>query len=162
MADFKIIETQEQFDERIKERLERAEKSAANKAREEFAGWTSPDDLKALNDAHAQELEALRTTQAKELEKYAGYDEKFTAQEKKIHELETSALKFKIATEKGLSPEAVEFLKGDSEDAIKDSADKLVKLSGGSPVGFTKNTEPRTNPTAEAFREIARKYGKAN
>lgn len=37
MAEFKVINTQEEFDERIKERLERAEK----KVREEYKGWTS-------------------------------------------------------------------------------------------------------------------------
>ena len=162
MAEFKIIETQEQFDERIKERLERAEKNAEKKIREEFAGWTSPDDLKALNDAHAGELSALKDAQAKELEKFAGYDEKFNTQAARIKELETDALKTRIATEKGLPASAVEFLHGEDEQAIKDSADKLAKLSGsGHALGFTRNTEEKTNPSAEAFREIARKYGKA-
>lgn len=161
MADFKIIETQEQFDERIKERVERAERNAEKKIREEFTGWTSPADLQALNEAHAGELSALKETHAKELEKYAGYDEKFNTQAARIKELETDALKVRIATERGLPTSAVEFLNGDNEDAIKDSADKLAKLSGSAHAfGFTRNTEEKTNPTADAFREIARKYGK--
>ena len=161
MADFKVIETQEQFDERIKERLERAEKNAEKRIREEFTGWTSPADLQAINDAHAGELSALKDAQAKELEKYAGYDEKFSTQAARIKELETYALKVRIANEKGLPSSAVEFLRGDDEDAIKDSADKLAKLSGSAHAfGFTRNTEEKTNPSAEAFREIARKYGK--
>ena len=161
MADFKAIETQEQFDERIKERIERAEKAAEKKIREEYTGWTSPDDLKALNEAHAGELSALKDAQAKELEKFAGYDEKFNTQAARIKELETDALKVRIANEKGLPASAGEFLRGDDEDAITDSADKLAKLSGGAHAfGFTRNTEETTNPTTEAFREIARKYGK--
>jgi hypothetical protein len=157
MAEFKVIETQEQFDERIKERIERAEK----KIREEFTGWTSPADLQALNEAHAGEISALKDAQAKELEKYAGYDEKFNTQAARIKELETDALKVRIANEKGLPTSAVEFLRGDDEETITDSADKLAKLSGSAHVfGFTRSTEEKTNPTAEAFREMARKYGK--
>ena len=41
MADFKIIETQEQFDEAIKARLERDRESYARK----FEGWISPEEF---------------------------------------------------------------------------------------------------------------------
>ena len=47
MADFKAITNQEEFDAAIKDRLERAER----KIREEYKGWTSPDDLKKLAKA---------------------------------------------------------------------------------------------------------------
>ena len=151
---FKIIETQEQFDERIKERIERAEKHA----REEFKGWTSPDDLKALNEKHAGEIKALNEKHSKELEKYAGYDEKFAAQASEIKGLKTSALKSRIAMEKHLPADAVEFLLGDDEETISASAEKLAKLSGAnSVISYTKNTEkPAGDAKTEAFRQLAR------
>lgn len=155
MTDFKAITTQEEFDERIKERLERAEK----KARESFNGWTSPDDLKSLSAKHSDEIKALKEAHAKEMEKYAGYDEKFNEQATKIHTLEVSALKTRIATEKKLPMGAVEFLQGEDEQSITDSADRLSKLSAGSHIGFVRSSEQTSESTFNSqLRELARKF----
>ena len=54
--EFKSINTQEDFDARIKERLERAEKAV----KKSFDGWTSPDDLKAIQAKHEEELKKLK------------------------------------------------------------------------------------------------------
>jgi len=157
MADFKEITTQEEFDERIKQRIERAEK----KVREEFANFISPDDMKAIKESHANEIEKLKASHAEELKKYEGYDEKFTAQATRIHELETSALKTKIAMAKKLPMDAIEFLNGDDEKSITESADKLSKLSAPTNVGFTRNTESGTDVSGDAYyRELAQQFAK--
>lgn len=157
MTDFKPINTQEEFDERIKERLERAEK----KTRESFNGWTSPDDLKSLSAKHSDEIKALKEAHAKEMEKYAGYDEKFNKQASKIHSLEVSALKTRIATEKKLPMDAVEFLQGEDEQSITDSADRLSKLSSGTHVGFVRSSEPASESSLDSqFRSLAQKFSK--
>lgn len=158
MADFKAITTQEEFDERIKERIERAEK----KVREEFKGWASPDDLKTMTEKHGEEITKLKDAHTEELKKYAGYDEKFSTQASRIHELEVSALKTKIANEKKLPWDAVEFLQGDDEKSINESADKLSKLSAHSAT-FTRNTE-RDNVESKDFmwRDLASKLPSHN
>lgn len=157
MGDFKVIETQEEFDERIKERISRAEK----KVRDEYSGYMSADEIKGLKANHAKEIEDLKASHAKELEKYAGYDEKFATQATRIHELETSALKTKIALGKRLPLDAVEFLSGDDEKTITESADKLSKLSAPTNVGFTRNTETRSDGSTESvYRELAQKFAK--
>ena len=157
MADFKEITTQEEFDERIKQRIERAEK----KVRDEYAGFMSVDDVKNLKADHAKEIEKLKASHAEELKKYEGYDEKFTAQATRIHELETSALKTKIAMAKKLPMDAVEFLQGDDEKTITESADKLSKLSAPTNVGFTKNTESPADKSSDAlYRELAQQFAK--
>lgn len=157
MADFKEITTQEEFDERIKERISRAEK----KVRDEYANWLKPDALDALKAEHAQEIAKLNASHAEALKKYEGYDEKFTAQETKIHALETSALKTKIAMAKKLPMDAVEFLQGDDEKTITESADKLSKLSAPTYVGFTKNTESPADKSSDAlYRELAQQFAK--
>lgn len=154
MAEFKVIETQEEFNARLKERVERAERLA----REEFNGWTSPDDLQKLNEAHAKEIETLNAAHAKEMEKYAGYDDKFKEFTGKIHELETTQMKTRIANEKRLPFDAIEFLTGDDEESISASADKLSKLSVHRQTGFVRNTEePVGDSKEQAFRELARK-----
>ena len=157
MADFKEITTQEEFDERIKERLSRAEK----KIREEYSGYMSVDDVKILKADHAKEIEKLKASHADELKKYEGYDEKFTAQATRIHELETSALKTKIAMAKKLPMDAVDFLQGDDEKSITESADRLSKLSAPTNVGFTRNTESGSDTSSEAmYRELAQSLAK--
>lgn len=137
MADFKAINTQEEFDSAIKDRLERQDK----KTREEFKGWMSPDDLKALNEKHQTEIKSLNEAHLKELEKYAGYDEKVSAYEAKIKGLEVSALKTRIANEKKLPFDAIEFLQGEDEESITASAERLSKLSGAHSQGYVRNTE---------------------
>ncbi len=155
MTDFKAINTQEEFDERIKERITRAEK----KVRDEFKDWASPEAVQKLKDSHSQEIESLNTTHAEALKKYAGYDEKFTAYEKEIHDLKIGSLKTKIAIDKKLSLDAVEFLQGDDEKSIAESADKLSKLSAPTNVGFTRNTESSTTGT-DVYRELAQQFAK--
>lgn len=138
MADFKVINTQEEFDSAIKDRLERQDK----KTREEFKGWMSPDDLKALNEKHQTEIKSLNEAHLKELEKYAGFDDRVSAYEAKIKGLEVSALKTRIANEKKLPFDAIEFLQGEDEKSITESAERLVKLSGAQhSQGYVRNTE---------------------
>lgn len=156
MAEFKVINTQEEFDERIKERIERAEKKAA----EAFKGWLSPDDVKALNDAHKGEIEKINAAHSEEMKKYAGYDDKFNEQAEKIKSLEMAALKTKIATEKKLPLDAVEFLQGEDEESITANAEKLLKLSGGYSVGFVRNTETPTDNTEQQWRDLSRSLQK--
>ena len=141
MTDFKPINSQEEFDERLKDRLARAE----SKVRDEYKDWLSPEAVQKLKDGHAQELK-----------KYEGYDEKFTTQQTRIHELEVGALKTKIAISKKLPMDAIEFLQGDDEKSITESADRLSKLSAPAFSGFTRNTEPSVEASSDAaYRELA-------
>lgn len=156
MAEFKVINSQEEFDERIKERIERAEKKAA----EAFKGWLSPDEVKALNEAHKGEIEKINAAHSEEMKKYAGYDDKFNEQAEKIKSLEMAALKTKIATEKKLPLDAVEFLQGEDEESITANAEKLLKLSGGYSVGFVRNTETPTDNTEQQWRDLSRSLQK--
>lgn len=156
MAEFKTINTQEEFDNAIKDRLNRAE----NKIREEYKGWTSPDDLKKITEKHGEELKALNTQHSKDMEKYAGYDEKFKDFESKIHGYEVSALKIKVALDKKLPPESVEFLQGEDEQSITESAERLAGLTAPHSVGFTRNTEKATDDKNSMWLELSQKLAK--
>ena len=57
MSEFKIIETQEQLDAVIGERISRAEKKAAEKAVEKFADY---DDVKTKNAEYEKTITELR------------------------------------------------------------------------------------------------------
>lgn len=159
MAEFKTITTQEEFDSAIKDRLDRADK----KVREEFRGWMSPDEVKGLRESFQKDLKDLTEAHSKEMEKYAGYDDKFKAQEAEIRSLKIGAMKVRIANEKKLPMEAVDFLQGDSEESISESADRLSRLTGPNGFsGFTRNTEPdkAVDQKERELRELARKFGR--
>jgi hypothetical protein len=144
MAEFKVINTQEELDAIIKDRVERAERKI-RETRESYKDWISPADAQKAAEEHQAQIDALNEAHSKELEKYAGYDEKFKEFEAKIHGYELNALKARIAREKSLPYDAIEFLKGEDEATITESAEKLSKFSQASKAtqahGFTRDTE---------------------
>ena len=157
MADFKTINTQEEFDNAIKDRLNRAE----SKIRDEFKGWLSPEEQAKAKEQHKAEIDGLKQAHSKELEKYAGYDEKFAEMANTIHGYEVSNLKLKIAQEKKLPFDAVEFLQGDDEKTISESADRLASLTATQhSYGFTRNTETGGNDKDAMWRELSQSLRK--
>lgn len=147
MTDFKPINTQEEFNERLKDRLEQAKRSARD-------GWTSPDDLKAIEAKHKEELQKLVDAHKKEVEKYSGYEAKFEEQTKKIHDLEINGWKTRAIMDKHLTADAIEFLSGEDEESINASADRLLSLTGANR-GFVKNPEPKAEPN-DVWKDLVR------
>ena len=129
-TDFKVIETQEQLDSIIKDRLARAEKNAAK----QYEGYTSPDDLKSLKEAHKKELEDLTAKYSAELDKFKDVEEQLKEKDDKIHAYEISSVKNNVARELDLPYEAIEFLQGDDEKSIKESAERLKTMTGNKTV----------------------------
>lgn len=124
MSEFKAIETQEQFDAAIGERLKR-ERDTVKK---EYAGYLSPEDVEkkysgylSPEDVEKKYKDHLSPDKAAELNtKLKGY--------------ETDSVKTRIAHENGLSYEAIGFLRGDDEESIRKSAESLKGLIGASNV----------------------------
>lgn len=122
---FRVIETQEQLDEIIQQRLSRAEKQYAK----QYEGWTSPEDLEKLLGTHKQEIENLNTAHAKELEKFNDVTAQLEEKDKQLHQYAVGTVKNSVARELNLPYEAVEFLQGENEQEIRESAERLSKLS---------------------------------
>ena len=140
MSEFKVIETQEQFEERLKDRLKRERESVRKEyegflspsdVAERYKGFLSPDDVKEKYKNHLSpdEVEKLNS-------KIKGY--------------ETASVKTRIAHETGLSYEAIEFLKGDDEDSIRKSAESLKGLVGINNVAPLASTESRVVDATDA------------
>lgn len=108
MGDFKTIETQEELDALINERLEQEREVIQKK----YEGYLSPEAV---------------------VEKYNGYlsPEEAAKKDAKIKSYETEAVKARIAREMGLSSEAAGFLLGEDEKAIRKSAEALKSLVSG-------------------------------
>ena len=146
MADFTVIETQEQFDAAIKDRLSR-EKA---KYSEQLAGY---DETKAkLTDAEKQIADLTEALTAAN-EKVSGFNEQIAERDKKIADYATRAAKTQIAHEMGLSFDAIDFLKGETEDDIRKSAESLKNLVGVQKVApLASNDGANLDPKEAALR----------
>lgn len=126
---FTVIETQEQFDNAIKERLNRQNEKHAAELAELNAKYADYDTLKAS----AEEASAKVSELTAEIEANKAGSEEFKTKiaeyEAKIKQYETDSVKTKVAAELGLTFQAIEFLKGETEEDIRASAEKLLKIA---------------------------------
>lgn len=131
MGDFKPIETQEQFDEMLRDRLTRER----NTVRKEYEGFLSPADAEAKYKGYLSPEDAAA--------KYKDHlsPEEAAVLRTKLKGYETDSVKTRIAHETGLSYDAVQFLRGEDEETIKKSAETLKGLMGTTLVAPLASTE---------------------
>lgn len=140
MADFKAIETQEELDKIITNRLER-EREAANKR---YEGFVSPEDHKRALAEQQKTFDDYK----KAHEGDAKTIEDLTAKNKAY---ETAALKSRVAREVGLSYEWVDRIGGEDENSIRADAEALKKLVGtGKTLLPTRNMDQGTGDDKDA------------
>lgn len=138
MGEFVAITTQEQFDERIRDRLKQKDESLAKK----YEGFLSPQDVEKMKTTYDKQISDL----TKSIEDYkkdkADFEKTLAEKDAAIKAHESHSVKTRIANELGLPYEAIDYLKGDEEEAIKESAEHLkalFKTTGVPPLG---NPEP--------------------
>lgn len=123
MGEFSVIETQEQLDKIIGERIKREQESV----KKQYEGYLSPDEVKKQYEGYLSPDEVAKKDAA--LKKY-----------------ETDSVKTRIALEAGLPYKMAARLSGDNEEAIKKDAEAVAQL-------FTARrqpTPPLANPEAGA------------
>ena len=119
MSEFTPIETQEQLNEIIGERIRRAEAKAAEK----FAGWISPDDLEVIKADYDSKIRTLEDAAAEAQKTIESKDAKIAEGEGYRTDLE----KTKIALAAGLKMEYADRLRGENADEWKADAEALAK-----------------------------------
>lgn len=122
--EFKIIESQEQFDAAIKGRLERER----IKYTDQISELTQKLEAQA-NESQKQISELNQALTASKEEKEA-FNQTLAERDEKIKQYELHSAKTQIAHELGLSFEAVNFLQGSNEEEIRKSAESLKELVG--------------------------------
>jgi predicted nucleic acid-binding Zn-ribbon protein len=141
MAEFNpvTIETQEQFDELIKDRLARHKTQIETEVK---AGYADYEDLKTKATAYETEKSAWETAKADYEKKLTDATTKLTDATGKLTVYETEKLKAKAIKAAGIPAESWEeaskFVKGGTEAELKESAESLKKL-----LGIPKKTPPR-------------------
>jgi len=119
---FTPIETQEQLDALLKERLTRDRESQAKK----YEGWTSPEDLQKLTEGYNEKIKAMESAAAA-TKKTLEEKDAVIAESAKYR---TDLAKTKIALEVGIPYEMAGRLTGETEEEIKADAEALAKLIG--------------------------------
>lgn len=152
MAEFKIIETQEQLDAVVGERVARAKESA----RKEFEGWISPEDFAKRTEDLNTQLTGLNDQLKTLTDEQANLQAQISEKDGKLAEYATSAVKLEVANKYGLSYDAVKFLQGDDREAIEKSAESLKSLVGAQRAQPLGNPEapPEEDGVTAAFKKL--------
>lgn len=143
MSEFTPINTQEEFDSLIKDRLAR-----------ERAKFSDYEDIKSkLAEAQTKIADFEKTIESNK----KAYD-KLTAesQEKdsKIAGYEADALKTSVAINKKLPFEMRKYLQGATEEELNASADELLRLSTPVPPLANHEPEPPKDSKQQAMRDM--------
>lgn len=132
---FTPIETQEQFDAAIGERLKRDREAYAKR----FEGWMSPEDLEKLTADHNAKIKALEDAAAATQQTIADKDAQLAESARYRTDLE----KTRIALAAGLKIEYADRLMGSTAEEWKADAEALAKdFAAAHPVAPLGSPEP--------------------
>lgn len=138
MSDFKVIETQEQLDAIIGERVARAEKKGEEKALQQYSDY---DDLKKQLEKQTAKVEELNSQLTAQTETASTSAKELEDLKAKVHKYETDSVKTRIAHEMGLPYDLASRLSGEDEESIRADAKALAEV-----VGKNKPSAPLGNP----------------
>ncbi|EMF0203428.1 DUF4355 domain-containing protein [Enterococcus hirae] len=116
---FKTIETQEELDRIIQERLSRE--------KEKFSDY---DAIKIRNAELENEIGTLKSTIEETNAATKTHEQTVADLNKKIAEYETASLRTRIALQNGLPVDLADRLVGDDEESIKADAERLAGFVG--------------------------------
>lgn len=138
MADFKVIETQEDFDKAIQKRLEQKDRELAEK----FKGWLSPDDVNALKAEHEKALNEVQEKLKKAQDAQGTHDAQVQELTQRAAQAESALLKSKIAHENGVPIELADRLVGVTAEELKADAEKIAGYLAPKSAPPLRSTEP--------------------
>ena len=129
--------------------------------RKEFDGWISPEAMQKQTEELSAQLTGLNDQIKTLTDEKTDLQTQLIEKDGKIAKYEIDSVKTRIAREAGLSYEAIEFLQGDNEEAIKKSAEALKDLVGKQSVPPLGNPEPndKTSSSDKALMEMLSNIG---
>ena len=123
------INTQEEFDNLVKERIDRAKKSEAAK----FEGY---DDYKSKAEKYDTDIKAKQ-------DEITAKDNTIAELNAKIKTYQSDSVKAKVLKEFGLSQDLSKWISGDDEEAMRQNAQELQQIVG------VQKTQPLADPESE-------------
>ena len=150
MGDFKVIETQEEFDKAIQSRLKQKDRELADK----YKDYLSPDDVTALKADYDKQLQEANTLVEEANKKLSTFNDTVSNLTQRAESAENKLLKNKVAYENKLPIELSDRLIGSTEEELKADAEKLsgiLKPQGhGAPPLYTGTQTSQSGNTYEA------------
>lgn len=132
MSEFKTIETQEELDNIVKERIRRE--------REKFGDY---DELKKRVSELESENGALKATVEETKETIAKSDAQITELQGQVSNYETASLRTRIALQNGLPYDLADRLQGADEETLRADAERLAGfMRPAIPQAPLRDTEP--------------------
>lgn len=151
MSEFKVIESQEEFDARIKDRIERAKEKAIEDYKTEIK--KTIDDLKSENSSLKNEVAGYKES----LEEVKGKDETIKGLNEKISAFERAEVKRNIALEYGLPFKLADKISGDDEDSMKKDAEVMAEYFSESKKSYEpplKTYENKVDEKDQALKKL--------
>lgn len=128
MSDFKVIETQEQLDAILGERLKRQAETLEKK----YSNYLSPDDFNTKVEGLNAQINELGNSLKEEKEKSGTFESTITELNAKVKKYETDSVKTRITAELGLPFEIANRITGETEEEMLADAKVLQGLFGKS------------------------------
>lgn len=126
MAEFKIIETQEDFDRAIQKRLEQKEREVEGR----YKDYLAPDAVKKIREEYDGKLATAQADLQKLTDKQAAHDKELADLTARAIKAETDLTKGKAASKHGIPLELAGRLVGDTPEAIEKDAESFAALMG--------------------------------
>ena len=145
MSEFKVIETQEELDRIIGDRLAR-----------ERAKYEDYDDLKKAKSDLESQVGQLQSTIEESNKSLKANDATVAELNKKIAGYEKASLRTKIALQNGLPIDLADRLVGDDEESIKADAERLAGFVAKPKVPPLKDPENTNNKDKTGWSQLAR------
>ena len=136
---FTPIETQEQLDAVLGERLTRAKEVT----RKEFDGWISPEELQKQTADLNEKMGALDNQIKALTEEKESLKNQLSEKDSAIAKYEADSVKTKIAVGAGLRMEYAERLKGETEEEWRADAEALARDFAAAHTPPLSNVEPQ-------------------
>ena len=144
MDEFKVIETQEDFDRAIQKRLAQKDKEAA----EQYKEYLSPDKVSALKDEYEKKLADANKALKEAQEKLASHDQVVSDLTSRAVAAESDLLKSRIAHESGVPFELAGRLVGSNEEELKADAEKFASFLAPKTAPPLHSSDAPTNTNA--------------
>ncbi|MDY3109068.1 MAG: DUF4355 domain-containing protein [Lachnospiraceae bacterium] len=153
MSEFKVIETQEQLDAIIGERLSRQKEKIENEFAEKYSDY---DSLKEASTGYTSQIEQLSNSLKEAQDKLSEGGTTIAELEKKIANYETDSVKTRVAIENGIPYELAGRLTGTNEEEIRKDAERFAKFMGGQQYNppSPKDGDPEPDGVMARFKEL--------
>lgn len=142
--------------EEVNKLVGQARLEGKDSGRKEYEGWISPDDLAKQKEKFNSQVEGLNEQIKTLTDEQAALKTQLTEKDGTIAEYEINSVKLRVAKDLGLSYDAIQFLKGEDEDSIRESGESLKSLVGTQkmPPEFNSERPPEEDGVTAAFRKM--------